>query len=150
MTISDLDNHQKNFSKGNQVWNKHLKAMRKKTVLKYLLKSGAPLGGLANQIYVNQALSLDGHGAMLDSFENKESTGVIIENSYAQNGEGNVYEHVVEPQTPQGNVPRMKLNQEGMKKLEGLIKTGSISYDEIFNRYELTEEQTNRINTFFH
>lgn len=148
MTISELECHQKNFSKGNPVWNNHRHAMRKKTVLKYLLKSGAPLGGLANQIYVNQAISLDGHGAMLDSFDNKDSTGVIVDNSYANNEDGNVYEHVAEQQTQtqHGNVPRMKLSEEGMKKLESAIHAGSISYDEIFYRYDLTEEQTHRVN----
>lgn len=151
MTISELEAHQKNFSKGNPVWQHHQHAMRKKTVLKYLLKSGAPLGGLANQIYVNQAISLDGHGAMLDTFDNKDSTGVIIDNTYEQNDDGNVYEHVAEQQTQTqyGSVPRMQLNEDGMKKLESAIMAGSISYDEIFYRYDLTNEQANRVNSLF-
>ena len=64
---------------------------------------------------------------------------------------GIVYEHVAEQQTQTqyGSVPRMQLNEDGMKKLESAIMAGSISYDEIFYRYDLTDEQVNRINSFF-
>lgn len=149
MNMRELDEHKSNFSKGNPVWNKHKHAMCKKTVLKYLLKSGSPLGGLANQIYVNQAITLDGHSAVLDNFDDDASTGVITQCDYQD--DNNVYEHapVEQTQTQYGNVPKVQADHNTMKKIISSLQAGTKTRADITSRYELNQSQMAEINAVF-
>lgn len=150
MSNAQLDKHRKDFSKGNPVWEKHPDMMRKKTVMKYLLKSGAPLG---NNIYADQALTLDGHSA---KFDDNVQSGFTVEAEYVNVTPVQTIQPEQSTQAPRqtqanhGNVPTVTIDSEAqLDKVLNMVYSNSIDYTELMNRYSFNEEQLDKVNKAF-
>lgn len=142
MSVKELNDHYAIYASGSEIWKKHPGAMRKKTVLRHLLRAGAPLGGCENQNYVNQGLSADGKAVSFDD----ETGFAIIEGQYQDNTQYESQASHAQMQGTATNIPKMSPNA---KQFEKLLATLHKTPDEqkaryhqnILHKYVLSDEQ---------